>query len=59
MKEIKTFEVVVKEKLNDHPIKTSYTGVCEREDVIDFYGLREPDVEWFTVKEITNNTEEI
>ena len=59
MKEIKTFEVVVKEKLNDHPIKTSYTGVCEREDVIDFYGLREPDVEWFTIKEITNNTEEV
>ena len=59
MKEIKTFEVVVKEKLNDHPIKTSYTGVCEREDVIDFYGLREPDVEWFTIKEITNNAEEV
>lgn len=59
MKEIKTFEVVVKEKLNDYPIKTSYTGVCEMEDVIDFYGLREPDVEWFTVKEITNNIEEV
>ena len=59
MKEIKTFEVVVKEKLNDHPIKTSHTGVCEREDVIDFYGLREPDVEWFTIKEITNNAEEV
>ena len=59
MKEIKTFEVVVKEKLNDHPIKTSYTGVCEREDVIDFYGLREPDVEWFTIKEITNNAEQV
>ena len=59
MKEIKTFEVVVKEKLNDHPIKTSYTGICEKEDVIKFYGLREPDVEWFTIKEIINNTEEV
>ena len=57
MKEIKTFEVVVKEKMNDHPIKTSYTGACEREDVINFYGLREPDVEWFTVNEVTNDTE--
>lgn len=57
MKEIKTFEVVVKEKMNDHPIKTTYTGVCEREDVINFYGLREPDVEWFTINEVTNDTE--
>ena len=56
MKEIKTFEVVVKEKMNDNPIKTSYTGVCEKEDVINFYGLREPDVEWFTIKEITNES---
>ena len=56
MKEIKTFEVVVKEKMNDNPIKTSYTGVCVEEDVINFYGLREPDVEWFTIKEITNES---
>ena len=57
MKEIKTFEVVIKEKMNINPIKTSYTAVCESEDVINFFGLREPDVEWFTIKEVTNDTE--
>lgn len=55
MKEIRTFEILVKEKFNDHPIKTSYTGACEKEDVINFYGLRESDVEWFIIDEVYNN----
>lgn len=57
--EIKTFEVVVKEKMNDHPIKTSYTGVCTEDDIINFFGLRENDVEWFNIKEVSDDTERV
>ena len=54
---IKTFEIEVKEKMNNHPIKTIYTGVCTEKDVINFFGLKEDDVEWFNIKEISNNNE--
>lgn len=53
-KEIKTFEVTVKEKMMDNPIITSYTGRADKEDVIDFYGLNEPDVEWYRIVEVNN-----
>ena len=56
---IKTFIVVIKEKMNDHPIKTSYTGDCTEKDVINFYGLRENNVEWFSIKEVSDDTERV
>lgn len=57
MNKIRTFEVIVKEKMIDNPIKTSYVGKCTEEDVIKFFGLRENDIEWFTIKEIIYDTE--
>lgn len=57
MNKIRTFEVIVKEKMIDNPIKTSYVGKCAEEDVIKFFGLRENDIEWFTINEIIYDTE--
>jgi hypothetical protein len=52
MNKIRTFEVIVKEKMIDNPIKTSYVGKCTEEDVIKFFGLRENDIEWYKITEI-------
>ena len=45
--------------MNDHPIKTSYTGDCTEKDVINFYGLRENNVEWFSIKDVSDDTKRV
>ena len=45
-----TYEVTVKEVGHDHPITTSYTGDVTREFIIDFFGLKQPDVEWYKIR---------
>ena len=46
----KTFNVQVKEKGKDGILTPSYTGDVDREFVINFFGLREPDVEWYKIE---------
>lgn len=48
---MKTWIIECKEKWCDHPIRTTHTGNFEREDIIKFFGLNEPDIEWYTVVE--------
>lgn len=49
---MKTFQVEYKEYTANHIGTTSYTGDCTENDVIDFFGLNEPDIEWFNITEI-------
>ena len=48
----KTFKIITKEVGREDPIETSFTGDVDREYLIKFFGLREPDVEWFKIEEI-------
>lgn len=50
--EMKTYNVKIKEVGNDHIITTSYKGVADRQAVIDWFGLEEPDVEWYKIEEV-------
>lgn len=49
---MKTWEVIIKEKLMDRPIKTTYTGDCDYEYVKRLFGCDQPDVEWYKIEEI-------
>lgn len=47
-----TYEIQVKEIGKDHVLTPSYSSPCpvSREFLIDWFGLREPDVEWFKIE---------
>ena len=36
----------------ERPIETEFVGDVDRAYLIKFFGLREPDVEWFRIEEI-------
>ena len=46
-----TYYVTIKEIGKRCPITTSYTfcGNVTEEQIIEFFGLKEPDVEWFKI----------
>lgn len=47
-----TWEIIYKEVNRPRPNTTSYTGYKTREEVIEFFGLEEPDVEWYEIEQI-------
>ena len=51
---MKRFEITMKEMGKDGKIRTlTQTAICEsRKQVIDFYGLDEPDIISYTIKEV-------
>ena len=46
------FKIITKEVGRDKPIETEFTGDVDRSYLIKFFGLREPDVEWFRIEEV-------
>ena len=53
-KVMKRFEITMKEMGKDGKVRTiTQTALCEsRKQVIDFYGLNEPDIISYSIKEI-------
>lgn len=51
------FEITIKEVGREKPIKTSYVGDVNHKFLVDFFGLNEPDVEWYGI-EIKDEEEE-
>lgn len=51
---MKRFEITMKEMGKDGKIRTlTQTAICEnRKQVIDFYGLNEPDIISYAIKEV-------
>lgn len=45
------FKIRIREVGSDHIIETEYHGNLDRAGVIDFYGLKNPDVEWYQIIE--------
>lgn len=48
---MKTYNVTIKEVGNPNLLHPSYTGAVDRDFIIDFFGLNEPDVEWYKIEE--------
>lgn len=48
---MKTYNVTIKEVGNPNLLHPSYTGDVDRDFIIDFFGLNEPDVEWYKIEE--------
>ncbi len=46
----KHYEITTKEVGRERLIKTSYIGDRDRKYIIDFFGLNQPDVEWYTIE---------
>lgn len=40
----------IKERNNPHIVETEYIGNKSRRDIIEFYGLEQPDVESYTIR---------
>lgn len=52
------FKIIAKERCTGHIVTPEYTGNKTREQVIEFFGLREPDIEWFKIEESEHDTDE-
>ena len=48
----KHFKIITKEVGREHPIETEFVGDVDRAYLIKFFGLREPDMEWFRIEEV-------
>ena len=45
----KHYKITIKEIGVDKPVETEYSGFIDRKRLITFYGLNNPDVEWFDI----------
>lgn len=50
------FRVQIKERGNDSVLTPVYEGDKSREEVADFFGCHESDVEWYRIEEIKSGT---
>ena len=57
MKEYNHWRVTIKEKAMKHPITTELHGNYDEKDVVEFYGLKQDDVEWYKMEEIKKDHE--
>lgn len=46
------FKITVKERTTRQILTPEYIGNASREQVIQFFGLEEPDIEWYKIEEI-------
>lgn len=46
------FIITIKEFGNDKLLKTEYTGNIDHNGLIKFFGLHNPDVEWYIIEEV-------
>ena len=52
------YEITIKETYREKPVSTEYHGFINHEGLVSFFGLKEPDVEWYNIREITGQQEE-
>ena len=48
----KHYVVTIKEIGHEKPVVTEFFGDIDRRKVVEFYGLEEPDVEWYRIEEL-------
>lgn len=47
------YEITIKETGREKPVSTEYHGFINHEGLVSFFGLKEPDVEWYDIRKIT------
>lgn len=47
---MKTWKATIKERGRNHLLTPTYIGNVDREFLINFWGLKEPDVEWYKLE---------
>ncbi|MCM1075957.1 MAG: hypothetical protein NC411_01190 [Bacteroides sp.] len=52
------FIVQIREVGRSHIIESEYKGEIDRKGIIEFYGLKQPDVEWYNIIEVTDKDNE-
>lgn len=45
-----TYKITIKESGSEKPIVTYYDGDINLEGLVAFFGLNQPDVEWYTIE---------
>lgn len=50
---MKQYKITMKEVGTERPLESFYSGDVSREYLIDFYGLKQPDIEWYNIEEVT------
>ena len=48
----KHYQITIKDAGLEKPIVTEYVGDIDRRKLVEFFGLKEPDVEWYQIKEL-------
>lgn len=46
------WKVRLKERASEHILTPEHIGYLSREQVIEFFGLEEPDIEWYDIEEV-------
>ena len=49
---MKQYKITMKEVGTERPLESFYYGDVSREYLIDFYGLKQPDIEWYNIEEV-------
>lgn len=49
----KHFKIRAKERPTGKIVTPEFIGYKTRDEIIEFFGLEEPDIEWYTITEIT------
>lgn len=47
-----TYNITVKEVGNPRLLHPSYTGDVDEQFIIQFFGLKDPDVEWYKIEKV-------
>lgn len=47
------FKISARERTTGHIVTPEYIGYKTRDEIIEFFGLEEPDIEWYEIKETT------
>ena len=55
MGKYRRFRLQIKEKGNDRILCPEYYGYVDEDFLIDFFGLRSPDVEWYKIEALDKN----
>lgn len=52
MNKYKHYQITIKETGTDKPITTEYHGNIDEQGLVAFFGLENPDVEWYKIEEL-------
>lgn len=52
------WKIRLKERTTGQICTPEYSGYLDRKGIVEFFGLEEPDVEWYDIKEVPSESNE-